>query len=93
MIVLVLNAGSSSLKFQLVRTDLLCMANHGPNTNSAQFFITDDAAPHLDKGYTIFGECKPESVVHAIASVPTGPGDRPVQAVTIRSVKISRARY
>ena len=28
MIVLVLNAGSSSLKFQLVRTDLLCIANH-----------------------------------------------------------------
>ncbi|HEX5072572.1 MAG TPA: acetate kinase [Gemmatimonadaceae bacterium] len=28
MIVLVLNVGSSSLKFQLVRTDLLCIANH-----------------------------------------------------------------
>ena len=28
MIVLVLNAGSSSLKFQLVRTDLICIANH-----------------------------------------------------------------
>jgi len=28
MIVLVLNAGSSSLKFQLVRTDLNCIANH-----------------------------------------------------------------
>ena len=28
MIVLVLNAGSSSLKFQLIRTDLLCIANH-----------------------------------------------------------------
>ena len=28
MIVLVLNAGSSSLKFQLVRTDLVCIANH-----------------------------------------------------------------
>jgi acetate kinase len=28
VIVLVLNAGSSSLKFQLIRTDLLCIANH-----------------------------------------------------------------
>ncbi len=35
----------------------LCMANRGPNTNSAQFFITTHAASHLDGGYTIFGEC------------------------------------
>ena len=38
----------------------LCMANRGANTNSGQFFITDASAPHLDRGYTIFGECEPE---------------------------------
>ncbi len=75
------------------RAGLLCMANRGPDTNGAQFFITDAAAAHLDKGYTIFGECKPESVVHAIAGVPTGPGDRPLQPVVIRSVRIQRATY
>ncbi|MCL2725950.1 MAG: peptidylprolyl isomerase [Polyangiaceae bacterium] len=73
------------------RAGLLCMANRGPNTNGAQFFITDAAAPHLDRGgYTIFGECAPVDVVHDIAGVPTGPMDRPVTPVTIKSITISR---
>ncbi len=73
------------------RAGLLCMANRGPNTNGAQFFITDAAAAHLDSGYTIFGECGPESVIHMIAGVPTGAMDRPTSPVTIRKVTISRA--
>ena len=68
----------------------LCMANRGPNTNGAQFFITDAAASHLDGGYTIFGECGPEPLVHQIAAVPTGPGDKPLTPVTIRHVTITR---
>lgn len=68
----------------------LCMANRGANTNGAQFFVTDAAAAHLDGGYTIFGECGPHAVVHAIAGVPTGPMDRPITPVTIRHVTILR---
>jgi peptidyl-prolyl cis-trans isomerase A (cyclophilin A) len=68
----------------------LCMANRGPNTNGAQFFITDAGPSHLDGGYTIFGECAPVEVVHDIASVPTGFQDRPQTPVTIKSVTISR---
>ncbi len=68
----------------------LCMANRGPNTNGAQFFITDAAAPHLDKGYTILGECGPVAAIHMIASVATGPGDKPVTPVEIRHVTITR---
>ena len=68
---------------------LLCMANRGPNTNGAQFFITDAAAAHLDGGYTIFGECAPVEVVHDIANVSVA-GERPSQTVTIKSVTISR---
>ncbi|CAN5747313.1 hypothetical protein BH09MYX1_BH09MYX1_20690 [soil metagenome] len=75
------------------RAGLMCMANRGADTNGAQFFITDDAAAHLDKGYTIFGECKPEAVVHAIAQVPTGPGDRPLKTVTMKTVKITRGVF
>ena len=71
------------------RPGLLCMANRGKNTNSAQFFITDDAAFHLDNGYTIFGECGPEDLVHKIASVEVR-GERPVNAPVIKTVKITR---
>jgi peptidyl-prolyl cis-trans isomerase A (cyclophilin A) len=72
------------------RPGLLCMANRGPNTNGAQFFITDALAAHLDGGYTIFGECAPVEVVHDIANVPTGAQDRPQTPVLIKSVTISR---
>jgi peptidyl-prolyl cis-trans isomerase A (cyclophilin A) len=68
---------------------LLCMANRGKDTNGAQFFITDEAAAHLDTGYTIFGECSPVDTVHKIASVPVR-GSRPEKPVKIDSVKISR---
>lgn len=73
------------------RPGLLCMANRGPDTNGAQFFITDAAASHLTRAgtYTIFGECSPASVVHTIASTPV-MGERPATPVTISSVTIAR---
>ena len=70
------------------RAGLLCMANRGKNTNGAQFFITDAPANHLDGSYTIFGECAPLGVVHEIAHVRTGPGDRPLTPVVIQRVTI-----
>ena len=79
------------------RRGLLCMANRGKNTNGMQFFITDANAPHLDGGYTIFGECGPDSVIEKLASVDTGRttrqpgGDRPIDPPVIKSIKISRA--
>ncbi|MFO0586520.1 MAG: peptidylprolyl isomerase [Polyangiaceae bacterium] len=75
------------------RAGLLCMANRGKNTNSAQFFITDEAAYHLDPprgGYTIFGECGPVELVHKIASVKTGRMDRPDTPPVIKKVTITR---
>ena len=73
------------------RVGLLCMANRGPNTNGAQFFITEEPKASLDGNYTIFGECSPAKVIHDIAAVPTGPGDKPTTPVVIKSVKIARA--
>ncbi|AUX23542.1 peptidylprolyl isomerase [Sorangium cellulosum] len=71
------------------RAGLLCMANRGKNTNSAQFFITDAPAFHLDGGYTIFGECGPEELVHKLASVEV-KGERPVNPPVIKKVTITR---
>src|SRR5262249_1918807 len=71
------------------RAGLLCMANRGPNTNSAQFFITDAAAPHLDSGYTIFGECGPVDLVHKIASVEV-QRERPTTQVDIKKITVTR---
>ncbi|WP_165374189.1 MULTISPECIES: peptidylprolyl isomerase [Sorangium] len=71
------------------RPGLLCMANRGKNTNSAQFFITDAPAFHLDNGYTIFGECGPEELVHKLAGVEV-KGERPVNPPVIKKVTITR---
>ena len=51
---------------------------------------------HADYGlppnYTIFGKLTAgEDVVDAIATAPTGPQDRPVDAVSIRSITIAEA--
>ena len=74
------------------RAGLLCMANRGPDTNGAQFFITDAAAAHLDRSYTIFGECAPTEIVSRIARVPQAgrPTNRPLTDVTIEAVRIYR---
>jgi peptidyl-prolyl cis-trans isomerase A (cyclophilin A) len=72
------------------RAGLLCMANRGPNTNGAQFFITDAAAAHLDRGYTIFGECAPVDTVHKIAGVEV-KGEKPVSPPKIKKITFKRA--
>ncbi len=68
----------------------LCMANRGPNTGSAQFFITEVARDHLDGTYSIFGNCTPVSLVQQITALPRNESDRPDQPVFIRHVRIRR---
>jgi peptidyl-prolyl cis-trans isomerase A (cyclophilin A) len=80
-------------ELQFDRPYLLAMANAGPGTNGSQFFITVGPTPHLNRRHTIFGEVSDQAsreVVDAIATTATGPGDRPVDAVTIETVEIER---
>lgn len=54
---------------------MLAMANKGPNTNGSQFFITTVPTPHLNGGYTIFGEVvKGQKLVQKIENVTVSQG-------------------
>jgi peptidyl-prolyl cis-trans isomerase A (cyclophilin A) len=68
----------------------LAMANSGPNSNSSQFFITEDAVPELNGKHTIFGQCDPHSVLLAqsIAHVERNAEDKPITPVVINKVTI-----
>ncbi len=56
---------------------LLAMANRGPDTGSAQFFITTAAAKHLNGLHTIFGEVVAgANVVTAIERGAKNPRDK-----------------
>jgi cyclophilin family peptidyl-prolyl cis-trans isomerase len=66
----------------------VAMANAGPNTNGSQFFIMHVDYP-LPPSYTKFGRVtEGQDVVNAIATTPTGPGDKPLNPVTMEKVTI-----
>ena len=60
-----------------------------PNSAGSQFFIMHQDAPHLDGQYAAFGHVvEGMDVVDAIASVPTGYADRPIEPVRIKKITL-----
>jgi peptidyl-prolyl cis-trans isomerase A (cyclophilin A) len=68
----------------------LAMANSGPGTDGAQFFITQAASPQLNGSYTIFGQCDPHTVlmVTGITLVHRNANDKPLTPVVLNKVTI-----
>ena len=72
------------------------MANSGPNTNGSQFYMTFDAAPHLNHKHTVFGRVVGGmEVLDAIEKVDTikskteaRPKDAPRKDITITAVTV-----
>ena len=60
-----------------------------PDSAGSQFFVMHGTAPHLDGQYTVFGKViEGLDVIDKIANVETGPDDRPVKPVIIKSITI-----
>lgn len=70
---------------------VLSMANSGPASNGAQFFITVAATSWLDDVHTIFGRVTSgQSVVNAISQVATDANSKPLTPVIVQGVSIRR---
>lgn len=73
-----------NFKIQHVSRGLLSMANAGPNTNGAQFFILFKDTPWLNGRHVVFGKMSEgDAVLDAIERVRTDSSDRPTQDITI----------
>lgn len=73
----------------------LCMANAGPNTNGAQFFIVTrkEGCDWLYGRHTVFGKViEGMEVAEEIQNVETDPGDKPITPIKINRVWIEEKK-
>jgi len=77
----------STLKFN--NRGIVAMANSGPDTNKAQFFITYSKQSHLDNKYTIFGKVIDGlDTLDVMERVPVNPKNRPLKEIVLNKVTI-----
>lgn len=69
---------------------VISMARSGdPNSAGSQFFITHGDASFLDGDYAAFGRVvEGMDIVDQIATVPTDSGDRPLEDVVIKTIRV-----
>ncbi|WP_437674150.1 peptidylprolyl isomerase [Sorangium sp. So ce131] len=72
------------------RAGTLAYANAGADTNGSQFYVTEVVTDWLDGAYTIFGQCAPVEVVTELTHVETDANDKPVVALGLNKVTITR---
>ncbi|MFI5173309.1 MAG: peptidylprolyl isomerase [Terriglobia bacterium] len=78
-----------TMKFD--RSGVLAMANSGPNSNGAQFFITVGPATHLNGVHTIFGRTvEGYDVVEKISKVAVDGSSKPLTKVVINKITVDR---
>ncbi|ELU40053.1 peptidyl-prolyl cis-trans isomerase-like 3 [Rhizoctonia solani AG-1 IA] len=81
----------ATLKFNA--RGIVAMANSGPDSNKAQFFITYSKQSHLDAKYTIFGRCAvvidgADTTLDAMERTPVNEKNRPLHEIKVIGVTI-----
>ena len=75
-----------NFKLKHTKSNLLSMANAGPNTNGSQFFITFKETPWLDGKHVVFGEVlEGENLVKELEKIGSNSGNTKAKAVITNS--------
>ncbi len=70
---------------------ILSYAKSVDDTNDSQFFITEEAFPHLDYNHSVFGAMvEGEANREAISGILAGPSGRPVFDVVLEDASVSQ---